>query len=388
MVFRGGSPRENAFRECAPRIDPFSPGATTPWRLDAPRLVAGLPWIGAALPHGARWNPLEALHGSQGAASRLPWGISPRSALRLSVRGSPHAHAARPAPSGMPLPKGGSHVPPARSPRVSPGRFRRLSAAFPAPRPWRFLRRGGCLAPESGPGPPLARGIRGGALPESGHGSALVLPLSGGVVMVLGIPAARRPCASRPGSGCLLRPPPVSPTFGAGAALWFFSSQTLGPAALRMVGAVGLPLCVRPTFGPFGPLWGRLGLCAGASCGVFGLCAALPFLASWGRPGAVFVRPRWACPFGFAVNVRGPRLNPPCGAGPWLVLRSLASLLAVFARPRRPDYRRGAARPGGRPQRPRGGAFVASLGLAAGRRALAGVAAAGPYILPLLRPTV
>lgn len=95
-----------------------------------------------------------------------------------------------------------------------------------------------------------------------------------------------------------------------------------------MVGAGGIPLYVRPPFAPFGPSWGRLGYCSGALCGVVGLWAGLPSLASWGRPGAVLMRPRLACPVRVSVNQRRPRLEPPCGAGPWLVLRSLASLFA------------------------------------------------------------
>lgn len=64
---------------------------------------------------------------------------------------------------------------------------------------------------------------------------------------------------------------------------------------------------------------------------------------------------------------------------------------AVSARPwcpRRPDYRRGAARPGGRHQRPRvGPCFAVSLGTAAGRRAL-GRGGCGAVSASLLRPTV
>ena len=140
---------------------------------DTPRLVAGLPWIRAALPHGARWNSLAALFDSLVAASRLPWGISPRSALRLSVRGSPHAHAARSAPRGDDSPSAAGFT---RGP-LSPG-FR---GGFLGPSDPSL--RGGSW-PDFSPGSPLARGIRGDALPESGYSSALVSSALGPCVMV------------------------------------------------------------------------------------------------------------------------------------------------------------------------------------------------------------
>ena len=105
----------------------------------------------------------------------------------------------------------------------------------------------------------------------------------------------------------------------------------------------------------------------------------LPFVASWGRPGAVSMRPRWACPIGFTVNLSAPVLLRLIGRGrclSWFRLLRCCRLCAA----RRPVADAGAARPFGLHQRPCSG--LASL-------RLWGLAAvAGPYILPLLRLTV
>jgi len=137
-------------RECAPRIDPFHPWATTPRRSDTSRLVAGLPWIRAALPRFARRNSLVALCVSQGAAPRPTWDFSP---YRLS--GSPFAVLRTPMRSapptrGLTLPRGGSRDVPASFVSgfpVPPG----VSLGFPALRPARFVgvsRSRGALPPQ------------------------------------------------------------------------------------------------------------------------------------------------------------------------------------------------------------------------------------------------
>lgn len=189
-----------------------------------------------------------------GAARRLPWGISPRSALRLSVRGSPHAPAARTAPRGVSSPSvaGLTRGPP--SPGL-PGGF--LGPSAPS------LRGGSC--PDFSPGSPLARGVSVGRLPESGHGSALGFPALGPCVMVWCV--QRRAVSARAVLGLVL----VFPRFAshhAGRGRFGCPSRFASGGAsvakrrgggLLMVGAGGVPLCVRPPFGPFGPsgaVWG------------------------------------------------------------------------------------------------------------------------------------
>lgn len=208
------------------------------WGGPRTRRVTELPGSSSRLPRGCIASPVRGFSpfGSQALRSRVS--ARPRGPHRTRWDASPSA-------AGL-----------TRGP-LSPG-FRGgfLGPLTVAP----SLR--GVPGPGFSPGPPLARGIRGEAPPESGHGSALVFPALGSCVMVFGIPAARRLCASRPGSGGL----------------------SYRPARLTLRGSVASVFSVAETRGARPAHGGRCGHTALRALHVWPLRAAL------GPPGALFRR--------------------------------------------------------------------------------------------------
>ena len=352
---------------------------------DTSRLVSGFRGWGGPRERRLGGTPLVAPCGSRGAAPCLRARFFPSA---LTAYGS--RFSAR--PCGPPRP--GWDGSPSRAASTVPVAF---TWGFPVPSgdfrgfPVRFaplfsavlsIARGACPLKVD-----LVHPWRGG----SGHGSALGLgiappwfPRLAGSVAISDDFQRRGVSARRVLALVLVfRPAACSPRARGGAS--FGRHSIAGACSLRMVGAVGLPLYVRPTFVPPGPLWGRLGALFWRVLRGGRIMAALPCFASWGRPGAVFMRPRWACPFGFAVNGRGPRLNPPCGAG--LLAGSCVLLPALLGRlcaaPAAPVTDAGTAYH----QRPRCGLGLASL--RSGDLSLCrpgdGGGAASPALLP---PTV
>lgn len=139
---------------------------------------------------------------------------------------------------------------------------------------------------------------------------------------------------------------------------------------------------MRSSFDPFGPsgaVWGFV-LARPAGCSYYARgCRA-------SRPGAV-LGPSLCGPAGLVRFASRSTFAPPSQS----VARGGAVACPAFAcfalgpslrGPRRPDYRRGAARPGGRPQRPLG-AFAASLGACCVPSVFAG---GGGAVLPAVTP--
>ena len=312
---RRGPCRSRRFpaRDALPLLCPaIAAGVTGPRRVDASRLVSGAV-DGAAPAVIARSATRSAVppfgsHGSPFAGLRTPMRPAPpRSVLALRRDGS--AHVPRAAGSLRPFrhvagpPRRGGGVsaprtaPPGETLPSSPVPLRRARGRPARIRAW--LRLGGVCAGAVRRGGRAAfrawlrlGAARPGALPARFWAwLRLGARRFWGIVCLVGIIQRGRGSLRRrhgavaprlPGSGCLSYRA-ARLTLGGVVALVCSAQGSRGPAGRIMASAWGLPLCVRPHFGPCGAFSRPLGFCAGASRGVVLLCGGCRTSRPWGR---------------------------------------------------------------------------------------------------------
>ena len=284
----------------------FPQGRLLPGELTLP-VSSRVPWIGLAFRVSARWSTW-AFPSDPRRSFPCPTEFFPPLS-RLTVRGSPHAHAVRILPGGDDSPSRAAstslHLSHPGLPCRTGGSLRRFPCVGPLVSAGSALG-GMCLTPVSGHGPPLALGPR-RSQPRIRAWLRLGVPVMCRSVVVLVVcdsPAARRPCAARPGYGSCLSALPTPPWAWAVHGFSVAKRWGLRPAHGGRWGYTALcaaPVCpLRAVLGPSGVLFWRVV----RGSWIMGGAAVLGVLGpSWGRP--------YAAPLGLSCSRLGQPTPPP-----------------------------------------------------------------------------